>query len=587
MLFRAATLALDESVTAGLDATSLECRVQVLCDGSPLRDLAGQDGSPYASLVTSVELKCTAQFRYSAQGGHFELEGSRDGSGKTIEFRVWARRKGDTESAAWALGVASDNLATLRANLYNDLPVRALGEAAAGQAPAAMRGTVRSIGALIVKVRSEAAPPPPPAAPAAPAAAATAAGAAVAAVAGPAAVSAELPTHSSDASSVACVEPSGGDSAAATTEAAASAPPKGEIRKFCRETWGKLWWDCTEEVTEARKSVAVAALGGPPADAAAVALAEDACSSQACSSQACSSVGGACSTACNGVAKTAVSAAGLAAPATTLAQEVTMPTDAPNMTTAAGAAAAARAVSTQVAATATSTRAAASAPVERELPAGSTAQERPAGTTASSARDAGTTASSARDAASAGATSAQGPPLQTSAGATSREATSDRRAGLLGGAPPLAAAAAAPPARLSSAYPPDSELASLARVIEAEEKEVARAASEVERLEARLAERRREVQEVSAELEATRAAVQGTKRADLRAAKLYQIGEERERVALHLDTAYQMLAEAIDETEALEARYARMVGGYVGHGAPMTATRSSDSSTPRGQGKVR
>ena len=39
-----------------------------------------------------------------------------------------------------------------------------------------------------------------------------------------------------------------------------------DVRKFCRDTWGKEWYEVQEAVKEARKRVAAAALGGPPAD---------------------------------------------------------------------------------------------------------------------------------------------------------------------------------------------------------------------------------------------------------------------------------------------------------------------------------
>ena len=48
-----------------------------------------------------------------------------------------------------------------------------------------------------------------------------------------------------------------------------------EVRQFCRETWGKDWWDVAEDVKEARKRVAAGALGGEPADEATAALAGD------------------------------------------------------------------------------------------------------------------------------------------------------------------------------------------------------------------------------------------------------------------------------------------------------------------------
>ena len=48
-----------------------------------------------------------------------------------------------------------------------------------------------------------------------------------------------------------------------------------EVRKFCRETWGKDWWDVAENVKEARKRVAAGVLGGEPADEATAALAGD------------------------------------------------------------------------------------------------------------------------------------------------------------------------------------------------------------------------------------------------------------------------------------------------------------------------
>ena len=49
----------------------------------------------------------------------------------------------------------------------------------------------------------------------------------------------------------------------------------GEVRRVCRETWGKDWYEVSDDVKEARKCVAAASLGGPPADDASVALAGD------------------------------------------------------------------------------------------------------------------------------------------------------------------------------------------------------------------------------------------------------------------------------------------------------------------------
>jgi hypothetical protein len=46
-----------------------------------------------------------------------------------------------------------------------------------------------------------------------------------------------------------------------------------DIRKKCREFWGKDWYEAAEDVKEARKLVAAAALGGAPADSATRALA--------------------------------------------------------------------------------------------------------------------------------------------------------------------------------------------------------------------------------------------------------------------------------------------------------------------------
>ena len=48
-----------------------------------------------------------------------------------------------------------------------------------------------------------------------------------------------------------------------------------EVRQFCREVWGKNWWDVAEDVKEARKRVASSALGGEPADDATATLAGD------------------------------------------------------------------------------------------------------------------------------------------------------------------------------------------------------------------------------------------------------------------------------------------------------------------------
>ena len=48
-----------------------------------------------------------------------------------------------------------------------------------------------------------------------------------------------------------------------------------EVRQFCRETWGKNWWDVAEDVKEARKRVASGVLGGEPADEATATLAGD------------------------------------------------------------------------------------------------------------------------------------------------------------------------------------------------------------------------------------------------------------------------------------------------------------------------
>lgn len=52
-------------------------------------------------------------------------------------------------------------------------------------------------------------------------------------------------------------------------------PGANEVRAKCRETWGKEWYEVADDVKEARKCVATAALGGPRADDASVALAGD------------------------------------------------------------------------------------------------------------------------------------------------------------------------------------------------------------------------------------------------------------------------------------------------------------------------
>lgn len=52
-------------------------------------------------------------------------------------------------------------------------------------------------------------------------------------------------------------------------------PSLGEVRAKCRETWGKDWHEVADDEKEARKCVATAALGGPPADDASIALAGD------------------------------------------------------------------------------------------------------------------------------------------------------------------------------------------------------------------------------------------------------------------------------------------------------------------------
>ena len=52
-------------------------------------------------------------------------------------------------------------------------------------------------------------------------------------------------------------------------------PSLSEVRTKCRETWGKDWYEVADDVKEARKCVAAAVLGGPPADDASVALAGD------------------------------------------------------------------------------------------------------------------------------------------------------------------------------------------------------------------------------------------------------------------------------------------------------------------------
>jgi hypothetical protein len=44
------------------------------------------------------------------------------------------------------------------------------------------------------------------------------------------------------------------------------------VRRFCRDAWGNQWWDCSEQVQEARKRVAIDSLGGAPADEASRAL---------------------------------------------------------------------------------------------------------------------------------------------------------------------------------------------------------------------------------------------------------------------------------------------------------------------------
>ena len=53
----------------------------------------------------------------------------------------------------------------------------------------------------------------------------------------------------------------------------AAAPSLGQIRKKCKELWGKGWYDEPENVQMARKLVAAAAIGGPAADEASIALA--------------------------------------------------------------------------------------------------------------------------------------------------------------------------------------------------------------------------------------------------------------------------------------------------------------------------
>jgi hypothetical protein len=52
-------------------------------------------------------------------------------------------------------------------------------------------------------------------------------------------------------------------------------PSAGEVRTKCRETWGKDWYEVADDAKEARKCVAAAALGGPPADEASITLAGD------------------------------------------------------------------------------------------------------------------------------------------------------------------------------------------------------------------------------------------------------------------------------------------------------------------------
>lgn len=43
-------------------------------------------------------------------------------------------------------------------------------------------------------------------------------------------------------------------------------PSQSDVRTFCRETWGKEWYEVEDDMKEARKRVAAAALGGAPAE---------------------------------------------------------------------------------------------------------------------------------------------------------------------------------------------------------------------------------------------------------------------------------------------------------------------------------
>ena len=53
------------------------------------------------------------------------------------------------------------------------------------------------------------------------------------------------------------------------------APSLSQVRKMCKEIWGKDWYNVAEDVQGARKLVAAAVLGGPAADEASITLVGD------------------------------------------------------------------------------------------------------------------------------------------------------------------------------------------------------------------------------------------------------------------------------------------------------------------------
>ena len=147
---RAQTLALHEGSVGGeqSDRWALECRVQLMCQGRPLRDAANaaalRDGSPWAPVAQKER---TVKFKYAETlSGQFAF----DGSEGAIECHVLARLQGAPDSEARLIGIASlDPHAALRERSPNwpDLHVFAA-PSGGGAIPAG----AKKLGVLVVKV---------------------------------------------------------------------------------------------------------------------------------------------------------------------------------------------------------------------------------------------------------------------------------------------------------------------------------------------------------------------------------------------------------------------------------------------------